>query len=281
MNKDIFCGARFAATLRRDWKMQRNGWGARFLAMLGLMFVAELAVVWLCHITTYSIGHNESIAAMEIRHQSHGLSLLFFMFLSFFTTLGASCFYLGYATPGERLNQLMSPASTLEKYLSRFLISIVGVVVAVFLCWEISDMLRIWFTNIFYADRSAPHVSVCDAYAYMASRTPGYMFLTMAIVGWQAVYACGSTFFPKHPFLKTLGVMCIMEFVIGLVTGYTMASLFENKELSPEIINMEVSPDEVGSSFGLIMTIAFSILTVFSYITAYYRMREAETIDRM
>ena len=45
----IFCSARFAATMRRDWRMERSAWGVRFLAMFGVLVLFVLGTSWLVH----------------------------------------------------------------------------------------------------------------------------------------------------------------------------------------------------------------------------------------
>ncbi len=52
---------------------------------------------------------------------------------------------------GLRLNSLMSPASNLEKYLSRLVICVVGVIAAYLICYAIADALRVAYVHYRYS----------------------------------------------------------------------------------------------------------------------------------
>lgn len=41
-SSQIFDGKRFLAVMRRDWRLERNSWAIRILAMFGVLLMVEL-----------------------------------------------------------------------------------------------------------------------------------------------------------------------------------------------------------------------------------------------
>ena len=46
-SSQIFDGKRFLAVMRRDWRLERNSWAIRILAMFGVLLMVELLAAWL------------------------------------------------------------------------------------------------------------------------------------------------------------------------------------------------------------------------------------------
>lgn len=263
----LFDSGRFAAVLRRDFIMQRSGWIMRVAAMLGTMILSELLVTWIA----LKVGNDSNAEIAPALAVKYALSFLCWFEISLFITLGASLFLTGWATPGERLNEIMSPASALEKYASRFTISILGVTAVTLLCWELSDLVRELFFANFYGEK-CPHVSFIDATKVMTEKI-GHTFV-LGFVGSQGIYALGSTVFPRHPFIKTMGAALVIEMVFGFVLGFT-AGFFHD---APWVGTGHANLKELATA-GYLAAIVIS--TLFCFVTAYYRIKEQEIIDRM
>lgn len=274
----IFCGARFAATLRRDWRMERSAWGVRFLAMFGVLALFVLATSWFVHkvVPEPEPYYGSTIYVDGV--EKIGLAFVCYFFMSIFTSLGASLFHSGYGTPGQRLNELMNPASTLERFASRFIICIGGVTAAYCLCWELADWTRVLVMHLF--DRpAAPHVSFFEAFGVVSSKT-GYItgLIIFGMICSQASYALGSTIWPKLSFLKTFAAMFVIQSIYGLAVGYAMGYFMAAHIGSGDVIS---APDIHTTTFYTVLLCCSVAMTLFCYITAYFRMREDEIIDRM
>ncbi len=264
----LFNPSRFAAVLRRDLTMQRNGWLVRLAAMLAVMILSELFVAWVAHNVGVEMDYPGGVTIVE----KVALSFLCWFYVSLFTTLGASMFLTGWATPGERLNEIMSPASTLEKYASRFVISIVGVTVATLLCWNLSDCIRQLFMSGVAGFDECGHVSFIESCSFITSKL-GRVTVISFLSG-QAIYMLGSTVFPRHPFIKTMGAALVVEMIFGFVVGFTAGFFAKAPWAGQGHVSIEaLLPWLYGAA------IVISIL--FCYITGYYRMKEQEIIDRM
>ncbi|MDE6286581.1 MAG: hypothetical protein K2L99_06280 [Muribaculaceae bacterium] len=264
----IFDSSRFAAVLRRDFTMQRSGWIMRVAAMLATMILTELLVAWIA----LNVGEELDSPFSPARAEEYALSFLCWFELSVFITLGASLFLSGWSTPGERINEIMSPASTLEKYASRFLISIIGVLVVTLACWELSDLLRELLFSLLYYGENCGHVSFIDATKLMTKEI-GSTFV-IGFVCSQGIYALGSTLFPRHPFIKTIAAALIIEMIFGFVLGFTAGFFHDASWVGKGHINMK-------EALTTIYLIAIAITTLFCFITAYYRIKEQEIIERM
>lgn len=273
-SSQIFSAARFGATLRRDWRMERSQWAWRIVAMAG---VIGALMFFITAITNDVVALDGEPVMKNLGFERVSLGFLCFFMLFIFLCLGASLFYHGYSTPGQRLNQLMNPASTLEKFASRFVICIIGVPVAFALCWEVCDLLRVWLGDMFYHRGVAAHVNVFDALGIVKLKVGTTLFSPYMMLSWQAIYALGSTLWPKNSFLKTIGAMCVLEFVYGFVGGWSF-SLFADFQNISVGADTSVNLIENMSIFGIISNIA---VILFCFITAYFRMREEEIIQRM
>lgn len=270
-DKTIFSGARFLATLRRDLTMERNGWMLRIFAMLGMLVALQLICQWCFH------GGLHRIDPYVLELERKGLGFICLCTFSVFTILGASQFCQGYTTPGRRLNQLMNPASTLEKYASRFVICIIGVTLAFVVCWYAADAVRRLFGAWAYGHDVCGMVGIDDCFTI--AKINQYQSLKLlcifSMLSSQAIYALGSTVWLKNAFLKTLGTLWVLQFVLGFVFGFVSSWIVNGVSVEKENVlhMMETGP--------YILYAAFAITTVFCYVTAYFRMREEELITRM
>lgn len=278
-SSQTFCGARFAATMRRDWRMERSAWGVRFLAMFGVLVLFVLVTSWFVHkvVPEESEPYYGSTVYID-GIEKIGLAFVCYFFLSIFISLGASLFHSGYGTAGQRLNELMNPASTLERFASRFVICIIGVTVAYGLCWELADWTRVLVMHLF--DRpAAPHVGFFETFGVISSKT-GYVtgLIICGTACSQASYALGSTIWPKLSFLKTFAAMFVVQSIYGMAIGYAMSYFLAAHIGSGDVIS---APD-IHTSMGYTILLVGSVVwSLFCYITAYFRMREDEIIDRM
>lgn len=267
MNAIDFCPRRFGAVLRRDLRMELSTWLWRILAMVAVMAAINLFFAWVVY---HASGH--SVSAQNI-----AITYVCWMSTSIFTTLGASHFMQGYATPGERLNQLMSPASTLEKFASRFVISVVGVTVAVIIAWYIAEAVRVVGGEYIFDAGLVPVTGWWTALCSFQEVDGANLFpvdiLLMTLVTWQSFYVLGSAVWLKNAFLKTIAACFVLEFVFGFAAGF-VAELFKD-HLIISGITMSMSAIHAGVIVYMI------ICTLFAYITTYYRMREEEIIQRM
>lgn len=274
MNSQLFDSRRFAAVFRRDLRMQGATWVWRILVMIGLLTLCLLAGDWFVH-NIENVTHTENPDSVY-KDELSMMAVVCLMFTSMFTSLGASHFMQDYTTPGERTGQLMLPASTLEKFVSRFLISVVGLTLLIIGGWYIADFVRVSVGQVVY---SLPTRGVTGFFTALTSiaDVPGnelpVSIIITSIVGWQALYAMGSAFFLKNAFIKTWAATFIIEFVVGFACGNLGVFLLKHHIGGGTGISLE--------AIKVVAVAFFALTTIFAYTVTYFRMREQEIIQRM
>ena len=253
----IFDFGRFAACLRRDIALNGKSWALKALMMLGVTTILLIIATHPIYISDYSYE-----AA-----QADGDLTIFKFCGSVFFALGASMFMENMTSSGLRLNSLMSPASNLEKYLSRLVICVVGVIAAYLICYAIADALRVAYVHYRYSSLTGVrYIGPLAIQSFAESK----FYLWGYLLAVQATFVLGSTFWPKNSFLKTFGTMVVLAIVLIILTervfsicyrpGYAWFGL-------PEFLDI------------LIKAIPLC-WSVFCYVTAYFRFKESEIINR-
>ena len=253
----IFDFGRFLNCLKRDFALNGRSWMLKVLMMLGALTI----------MLTFMTG---------VTMDSGGLLVLFRFCATVFCALGASMFMENMTSKGLRINTLMSPASTLEKFLSRWVICVLGTTIAFLVCFALADLIRVGYFQIYYHNgfEGLPlhDIRYYGPFEIMAQAEHWY-YLWGSIAGVQAIFVLGSTVAPKNAFLKTFGVLIILIVAWGLAVGNVFAALLPDAyRFRPE------NPEEIFDTIARIIPI---VVLTFCYITAYFRMKESEIINRL
>lgn len=251
----IFDCTRFCNCLKRELILD-----GRSLLLKWVVLIATLSVM--LYIVNNPNTHN------YVNNQSGAAYMIFCNFGFLTLTLGASLFMQDMTTNGNRLNSLMSPSSTLEKYLSRWLIYVVGVAIAFLTSFAIAEGLRVLITKAFYGDIPGLHYVLPSEFP---QRDNEGLMLYVGLLTAQATFVLGSTVAPKNAFLKTAGVIAVLTVAFFTAVSNTFLALNPEGLVTPEA-NYIVSK---------VVIIAPICWTVFCYITAYFRMKESEIIERL
>lgn len=252
---------RFAMTLRRDLTLGRRQYAIRILAMLGILTVVMLLVG--------TMVHNVMTRYHEAPYDN--LEVLFTFAAIIFCSLGASTFSNDMITPGTRLNALMLPASTLEKYITRFLICVIGTFAAYLVCFMIADIIRVIAINAYYGDDNAKLYLTSDVFKDTVLNLGTMTTLLSA----QATFVLGSALWPKNSFIKTFAASWAFQTVILIVFAITLKIAIADKAF-----HMSAGVGEMKYSALYLIEAANTTWALFCFITAYFRMRESEIINR-
>ncbi len=255
-----FDPARFARCLTRDLRLNGRGWLLRLLIMVALTtlllyFVTKPPYV---KIKTYEMIQLDG-------------SFTLFRFCGFiFCMLGASLFMENMTSAGNRLNSLMSPASSLEKYLSRIIICVIGVTVAFIASFALAEFFRLIIIKAFYGEVAGlRYIGPFE----VQSAAEHWYYLWGFLLATQATYVLGSTIAPKNAFLKTTGVLILLAIVY-----ITVVTNVYNVSRQPDCFWPTDQAKEL--TLNLIKYMPF-VWAVFCYVTAYYRFKETEIIERL
>ncbi|MDE5595217.1 MAG: hypothetical protein K2I89_06570 [Muribaculaceae bacterium] len=253
----IFDFDRFVNCLKRDLTLNGRSWLLKALMMLG--------------VTTILL-----VLSTGVTLDSEPSFVVFRFCGTVFCALGASLFMENMTSNGLRLNTLMSPASTLEKFLSRWVICVFGTTIAFLICFALADLLRVGFYNIYYHNVFDGHY--LDNIRYlgpieMMKQTEHWYYLWGSIATVQAIFVLGSTVAPKNAFLKTFGTLLVFMVIFVCVIGYVYTVLGPKGGYI-----VDNTSEKLLDTLPKIVPIC---VTVFCYITAYFRMKESEIINRL
>ncbi len=263
MNKtnQTFDIARFGNCLKRDLMLNGRSWLLRGLMMLG---VTTLLLIFA---TNIGMGA-EYEKGIDMIHKGSCFVVMKFCG-TVFCALGASLFMENMTSNGLRLNSLMSPASDLEKYLSRFLICIVGVTIAFVACFALADLLRVAYYHIQYP---AETVHYFGPFA-IQDLAENIFYFWIGLFAVQSTFVLGSTVWPKNSFLKTFGAIVVFMIVFIIVSNNVYGLFLE----PGHCFTTESTITNVTDA----MKVAVFVWIAFCYITAYFRFKESEIINRL
>lgn len=258
----IFDFGRFLNCIKRDLTLNGRSWLLKAFMMLGVTTILLLFATM--------PGRMELIDPANYSWGQYGRAFTAFRFCgTVFCALGASLFMENMTSNGLRLNTLMSPASTLEKFLSRWVICVLGTTIAFLICFALAGLIRVAIFSWYYDLPSLRYLGPID----MMKLAEHWYYFWGSIATVQAVFLLGSTVAPKNAFLKTFGALVILVLAWGFAVGNTYAALLpEGYRFHPE------NPDELFDTIARIMPV---IWVTFCYITAYFRMKESEIINRL
>lgn len=264
---EIFNIDRFKATLGRGLRLNLKSISISLGAMAGAMAFFVLIENGLAHVES----------AAHTRIMLNSLYSTFCVVFVIASIILASSFGRGNDTPGRRLNELMVPASTCEKFATRFVLSIIIPMAGLCIAWTVVDLMRCGACSLYYgAERTVGPAWFWDA---LGAHLDGKDWLLMLAA--QAFFALGSMIWFKSPIIKTILAGWIIQMLIGAVafiSGYAAIYLFH---LTHTKVRIAESTFEQFSFFGPGAFWAGGVcLILFFYAMAYMRLGEEEIINR-
>ncbi len=183
----------------------------------------------------------------------------------------------------KRIQYLMLPGSSLEKFLSRFLPLTIGYTVLFFFSFWLMDIIRVAICTPLFPQMDVHmldfnlFINSDNSNALFSNYTEFFTFIAYFILVYS-YFILGSTYFTKRPFASILVFLAILIFILSKYTILLMkwlgkgTDIYQNKYLNPEYLFFEINPP-------LIMAICLS-LTIFNCVIAYYRFKETELVQR-
>lgn len=179
--------------------------------------------------------------------------------------ISASAMFSDFGNKASRLDALMLPASSLEKYLTRWIIYVPLTALVCFLAFELIDVVRYIVVVAKYGSGEYLHLVGMRIFTevFFAYLMP-VMFFNMFV----AVFALGAIVWPRLSVVKTFGVVCLLQTVYSwwtiifaslILTGYYRY----NDDIMEVVIN-----------------VALLVVTLAIYVIAYYRLKEIELVQR-
>lgn len=273
---------RLGMVFRKDFLENGRWYFLLFLTMTGIL---GIILIWRSLLLYDEI--------MEGFHTVVNENLLLFTTLLFpvFGILFASTIMKPMNNKVKRISYLISPASNLEKYLSRWIIVTIGYIIVFFISFWIVDALRVGICSARYPDLDirfidfgqliCPDEGSSGNYIFNNKTSFGITFCIYLFI--QSIFILGATFWEKATFIKTfsVGVIIIIAFILicrwTILLSYGDFNAFFNTLNSFESLAIEhLNQNKTFTGVASIL----SVCTLINWTLAFFRFRESEIIKR-
>ena len=276
----IFSFSRFVNVMKYDLGSNWKGYLYSFLTITGIfLFCYLLAFVFLggkIHLNTGADGTHSILLFVS---GSMGVVTPFLFYI------GAGRMLKVMRTKEGRESYLMLPATRQEKFVSRALLSTLGVFVLIVFGVIAADLLRFVFHPLFFLPESMTQLHFPTILSDMF-RSPfsildpeqvdkpavleSFEWISLALVLWvHSLFILGGTAFVKHPVIKTFGCLFLLFFFLS--------NLVLSKGLVEQIESWSMDD---GVLFTNVMTVIFFIIFVFNWWLSYYLFSRAQIIRK-
>lgn len=249
----------------------RLTWRENWKTLAGLP-VAVFAVCLVCELA--QCGKNEAYAQFALYINPIDTDVFFFIAL-LALTIYASLMFGNLNSKEGRLTTLTLPVSAPAMFWRGIITYVAYPIVAVCVAMLLADVCRAAIMTMVGWELYAHITPVRNIFfCYTGEAWRLGVGLWLALLNCQAFFACGSIFFPRHSYLKTLllgmGYNAVLLFCMGFIT----AMRFERK--------FDMYPASWFTQDVLFWTIigGMAFLTLALYAISYVRLKDAEVQNR-
>lgn len=274
MIKDTFFSwSRFMNLCRKDMV---ESWKSHLLRVIMMYGVMAIVLVW----NGYFEYQRMEEAGVDPCWNFIQFAFMFGLFG--FGLLSASFTMEKLKTKTGRLSMLMTPATSFEKYFSRWFVFTIVFLTVFFITFKLADYTRVLLYSVTYPEKKAiapflfSHMidgGTADRH-YSMFQNERQLFLWIACYFFlQSCFVLGSTIWPKNSFIKTVSTGVFISVVYGLIVALTIKAFIpEHFSYDPDISQRTVE--------NIVYCIAF-FFTVVNWTLAYFRFKESEIINRL
>lgn len=275
-----FSFTRLMAVMKRD--MMEN-WKTNMYRLIGVYTGTAMALLFgMNGILSGNRGETGEAQYAGFCNTFHSI-LIFVTF--FYLIVCASRIMEVMNTKNKRISYMMLPATIGEKFISRVIYVCIISMVIFFVGLFLAELTRLALLPLFDAPAEFSRFCLFDIMSvsfndtihinpevYGTSSTfMSYLFLISNGLWGHSIYILGGTYFRKHPFVKTWGIMMALFVIVAYIFG-TMVSreLFLYFDPTDESLWINVN----------IISIIFLILTVINWTLSYHMFRNSQITDR-
>lgn len=270
MTNQTFNFNRYALTLRKELVENKKQLLiivlCLFLGLSFLMFIGN----WVFEHSNISIHQIRSVAIVTVMG-------------TFGTVISimASLMFNGLKDKPERVSHLMSPATTLEKFLVQVTIYFVGGILAFFFCAQLADLVRIGLMNLFSGSLILPPINfvtgIFNIKEWGFPLSLGEM--GVVITPWVMVvsfvfsftfYMLGAVLWPKLSFLKTFAASYVLQMFLGIA----FLAFLAVGDLEDVVLYMKNSFPQ----FFVVMAVIYAVLIVVTVVAAYWLYKRKDVV---
>lgn len=277
MTSNKICLRRTVALFNKYVIENWRGLALKVGLMFGMMLLAALLIVWGSHSmydTDYIVSYGTYWGDKD--RGWDGVAMMMVSGLFLFGTVAASLTFSDMSTKERRLSVITFPALQIEKYIVRLIIFIPIFLILFALSCLMMETTRYLLLKAIVEEPDYVRFITVDYMLY--DTVNGVKHVTReikagawAFVGIQAFFCLGSAVWHKAAFVKTF----IFGGILGIVYAFIVYLTIES--LGSADYAVEAYPD---STLYTIYRCVITAVMAFCYITAYYRFKESEIIDR-
>lgn len=248
--------SRFALTVRKDFSDLRRVILATAIGSVTLITIAD-TVLLISYGQMYMSALRELLGGFNV----------FFILIAI--TASASVAFKPLDHQSSATSMLMLPASSTEKFLSRWLLAVPCSLVLFIGAAYVGDVLSTMIVQ--FVTKVVHHNPVTDWWRLYLGETIDGQFFGVVVLFLQSFFFLGSLLWPRLSWCKSLITITLLSViyinvVIFVINSYLPAS------------HMNVSLTLIGRSE--VMAILQG-LTVINYVISFFRFREADIINRL
>lgn len=255
-----------------------ENWRALLLRVLLMYGVIALLLLWNGYAEYVYLDLDSYQAIYEEDPAWNFVYVLAYWSLFGFGAIAASLTMEKMRDKTGRISVLMLPATSFEKFFSRWLISTVGYLVAFFLVFELADFTRVAVFSLARPDLSEliEPIKLWDMGLMEEPEYARWYLITMYFFV-QSLFVLGSAVWPKNSFLKTFAAVMLIVFVYFLLSATLVNSLDKMGGNYPLIFRTMFAE----RTLCPILSAFFSVFALVNWTLAYFRFKESEIIQRM
>lgn len=291
MNSDIFSFQRFGNYVNLHLLSNKKRLLQLSLTMIGIMVFVDAILPFFTdpysgHLAElYKEAGIDAMWPKEVR--------TFCIFLVFFVFVAASEAFFTYNSKESRIRALTLPASNLEKFMTYFLVYVVGVYVVFVIGFFLTDYIRIALAP-FYAGEDAVVKPLPLEYFFNFGNKQGFdyfdveaikverMAFTTSLLQLGAMFFLFSSIWPKNSRRKGLltllviGTACVLTALLGFRVAQEMYGPYMVKRFKEFAEYLDIS----FNTYIIVSYCSAIVWTVCLYVLSYFRFKEMESIER-
>lgn len=282
MKDTFFSLPRFINLCRKDMV---ESWKSNVLRIVLLYGVMAVVMIWNGYFA-YSTHDSPHFIERHVNADPTKIFILlaFLWFLFGFGCLSASLMMEKMKSKTSRQAALMVPATSFEKFFSRWLLSTVVFLIVFLIAFKLADYTRVLVYSLVYPDikevispislgglvRKETGWSVFEEMYELGAFLSVYVFV-------QSLFVLGSSVWPKNSFLKTFAAVTIIVSIYVLVTIMMGNMLLQGSGKDYGYIFSSFTKKQAFNWATLI----FMLLALMNWTLGYFRFKESEIIQRM
>lgn len=250
-----------------------------------------LKLYWANEAKRYFLGFLIILAAMmliniyiTVNIESAGAdfeAVMFSLILPFCMVYSASIIGKPHGNKPKCIDFMMTPASTLEKYAARCIIYIVGFFIVAMIGTALIDGVQ-YFTSVLL--KHHVNESIFSFFRHINFNFTENIAILLVIASFylvaQSLFVLGGVVWPKRGIWITLAYIIVMTLAINVFIQIAYSIVCQHVELFRfgMLFDMDNKTTETIVLFSLFAMNL--VVTAFNYIVAYYRLKEAEIVQR-